>query len=139
MELIAGKLEELASVAGEIIEFAGDRRVILLNGKMGVGKTTLIKEICLKLGVKENVSSPTFGIVNEYLGENAPIYHFDAYRLKDEEEAYDIGIEDYLYSGNWCFIEWPEKIENLLPLQNELMEVNISENKELRTYKLISL
>lgn len=136
MELKTDKLEELSFVAEEIIKSAVDKRIILLNGEMGVGKTTLIKEICLKLGVEENVSSPTFGIVNEYKGGETTIYHFDAYRIEDEEEAYDIGIEDYLYSGHWCFIEWPDKIENVLPSSDELMEVNISEENGLRTYKI---
>ncbi len=137
MELKAERLEELGLVAEEVVKSANQKRIILLNGEMGVGKTTLIKEICLKLGVEENVSSPTFGIVNEYKGKETTIYHFDAYRIEDEEEAYDIGIEDYLYSGHWCLIEWPDKIENVLPSSNELMEVNISEKNGLRTYKII--
>ncbi len=91
-------------------------KIILFNGEMGVGKTTLIKEICTALGVKETTSSPTFSIVNQYeTAENQTIYHFDCYRLKHETEALDMGIEDYLFSNDWCFIEWAERIENLIP------------------------
>lgn len=135
MEVKANNLEGLKAVADCVIETAGKKRIILLNGEMGSGKTTLIKEICLKLGVQENVSSPTFGIVNEYVGKNSTIFHFDAYRIEDEEEVYDIGVEEYLDSGHWCFIEWPEKIKNVLPTKKELLEVNIIEVNGLRTYK----
>ena len=137
MEFTTNRLEELSLVAEEIVKSAGTKRIILLNGEMGVGKTTLIKEICLKLGVEENVSSPTFGFINEYKGSETKIYHFDAYRIEDEEEAYDIGIEDYLYSGHWCLIEWPGKIDSLLPSTKELMEVIISEDNGFRLYKII--
>lgn len=137
MEIGTGQLNDLPKVAEAILKLAENRRVILFFGKMGVGKTTLIKEICLKLGIEENVSSPTFGIVNEYVGEESKIYHFDAYRLENEDEAYDIGVEEYLYSGNWCFIEWPEKITGLLPLEKELLKVDITEKEGVRTYKFI--
>ncbi|MDB5125993.1 MAG: tRNA threonylcarbamoyladenosine biosynthesis protein TsaE [Mucilaginibacter sp.] len=82
---------------------------------MGAGKTTLIKSLCEKLGVSDSVTSPTFSIVNEYKGTDSPVYHFDFYRLKDQNEALDMGYEEYFYSGNYCFIEWPEKIANLIP------------------------
>ena len=92
---------------------------------MGVGKTTLIKELCKQLKVLDNISSPTFSLVNEYqTASQEVIYHFDFYRIDDEEEALDMGIEDYLESGNWCFIEWPENIENLLPL--DAVEIHLS-------------
>ena len=134
MEFKADRLDSLPSIAKSIVKKAGNRRVILFDGKMGVGKTTLIKEICLKLGVEENISSPSFGIINEYEGKGCIVYHFDAYRLENEEEAYDIGIEDYLYSGHWCLIEWAEKIKNLLPSITEIMEVKIKDLQGKRIY-----
>ena len=82
---------------------------------MGAGKTTLIKDLCNVLGVAGETTSPTFSIVNEYEGQDGPVYHFDFYRLKDQSEALDMGYEEYFYSGNYCFIEWPEKIANLIP------------------------
>lgn len=90
-------------------------KVLLFNGEMGAGKTTFIKALCLALGVKSPTSSPTFSLVNEYEAAEGLVYHFDMYRLKNETEALDFGIEEYLYSGNWCFIEWAEKIPNLIP------------------------
>ena len=109
-------LDDLSSIAQELIT-KNKKGTLLFNGDMGVGKTTLIKEICLALGVKDNVSSPTYSLVNEYVTlENDKVFHFDFYRLTKEEEALDMGIEDYLYNNNWCLIEWPENIQNLLPL-----------------------
>lgn len=103
---------------------------------MGAGKTTLIKSLCKYLGSNDNITSPTFAIVNEYTGKNGSIYHFDFYRLKTQTEALDIGFEEYLYSGNYCFIEWPEKIPDLLPnkyisikieaLDNNLRQITVS-------------
>jgi tRNA threonylcarbamoyladenosine biosynthesis protein TsaE len=96
---------------------------------MGVGKTTLIKSLAKKLGVNDATSSPTFSLVNEYqLTGNQYIYHFDLYRLKTETEALDFGIDDYLYSGNWCFIEWPDKIPNLIPPEHSTIEINLLPN-----------
>lgn len=105
--------------------FPGDR-FFAFFGKMGVGKTTLIKELCAALGVEDNVCSPTFAIVNEYSDrQGAPVYHFDFYRLKSLAEAYDIGYEEYFYSGAYCFTEWTEKVEELLP--ERYIRVEISE------------
>lgn len=101
-------------------------KVVLFNGLMGAGKTTFIKALCKQLGVEDAISSPTFSLVNEYeTAEGKRIYHFDLYRIIVETEALDMGIEEYLYSGNWCFIEWPEKIPNLLP--EKFTTVNIRE------------
>lgn len=116
-------LEELESVAKNIIA-QSPNKVVLFNGEMGVGKTTLIKKMCAILGVEGTTSSPTFSLVNEYQTSNSQIvYHFDCYRLKNEIEALDMGIDDYLYSGNWCFIEWSEKIENLIPELHSVINI----------------
>jgi len=115
MLLTATSLSQLPSIATEIIKFAGNNRIFLFYGDMGAGKTTLIKSLCEGLGVTEAVTSPTFSIVNEYIGANKKIYHFDFYRLKNQTEALDMGYEEYFYSDAYCFIEWPEKIPGLLP------------------------
>ena len=109
-------LEELDTVAKKLLVSAGNSSVWLFHGEMGAGKTTLIKAVCKMLGVHSVMTSPTFSIVNEYEGANAEVfYHFDFYRLKNEEEAYDIGVEEYLDSGRLCLIEWAERIPSLLP------------------------
>ena len=130
-------LKEISEVAEAIIKNS-ESKILLFNGEMGVGKTTLIKEIVKQLGVADTVSSPTFSLVNEYhstLGNK--IYHFDFYRINKEEEAMDMGIEEYFYSNNWCFIEWPNKIENLVPLKS--VSIHISANDDqLRTLELIN-
>ena len=111
-----------------------DDRFFAFFGKMGVGKTTLIKEICAELGVNDNVCSPTFAIVNEYTdGAGEPVYHFDFYRMKSVAEAYDIGYEEYFYSGFYCFTEWTEKVEELLP--ERYVRVDIEEENGNRILK----
>ncbi|HRG17748.1 MAG TPA: tRNA (adenosine(37)-N6)-threonylcarbamoyltransferase complex ATPase subunit type 1 TsaE [Flavobacterium lutivivi] len=108
-------IDEINNVAKKII-LETNEKVILFHGNMGVGKTTLIKELAKELGVNDATSSPTFSLVNEYKSTNGEmIYHFDLYRLKSESEALDFGFDEYIYSGNRCFIEWPDKIPNLLP------------------------
>ncbi len=115
MSLIAQSLSELPIIAQQIIDFAGNNRIFLFYGDMGAGKTTLIKSLCSVLGSKDNITSPTFAIVNEYIAAQGKIYHFDFYRLKNQNEALDLGSDEYFYSGNYCFIEWPEKIPDILP------------------------
>ena len=115
MTVAISNLAELSAAAEKILAFSDHRKVFLFYGDMGAGKTTLIKELCKLLNVSDLVSSPTFSIVNEYLSDTGPVYHFDFYRLKKETEALDLGYEDYIDSGSYCFIEWPEKIQNLLP------------------------
>ena len=135
MELKVSGLNELPKAAEDILKEAGDHRIFLFYGEMGAGKTTLIKTLCNILKVEDTVSSPTFSIVNEYQGEDKTVYHFDFYRIKNETEAFDLGYEDYLYSGNYCFIEWPEKIANLIP--DKFVELNLLETSENeRTIKL---
>lgn len=95
---------------------------------MGAGKTTLIKILCAKLGVEDSVTSPTFSIVNEYAGNEGPVYHFDFYRLKSQNEALDMGYEEYFYSGNYCFIEWPEKIAGLIPEQYTGVRIHVADD-----------
>jgi tRNA threonylcarbamoyladenosine biosynthesis protein TsaE len=121
-------LKQLPQIAQQIIE-KSSKKTLLFYGSMGVGKTTLIKEIVKQLGVDDVVSSPTFSLVNEYQSRNGEtIYHFDFYRIHNEEEALDIGIEDYFYNNDWCFIEWPEKVKNLLPLN--AVEIHLSLNND---------
>ena len=129
------KLPEIGSVAKSVIDEA-DSRILLFYGEMGSGKTTLIKEIAAQLGVKDLTNSPTFSLVNEYAtGEGGRMYHFDFYRIEREEEAYDIGFEEYLDSGDWCLIEWPEKVENLLPLDSVVIRIDINPD-DSRTIQL---
>lgn len=116
MNITITSLDNIREAAREFISQIGDNRVFAFYGKMGAGKTTFTKAICEELGVQDAINSPTFAIVNEYeAGDGSAIYHFDFYRIKRLSEAYDIGIDDYFYSGNLCFIEWPELIEELLP------------------------
>ena len=118
-------IDKLESVAQQIIA-QQPARVILFHGEMGVGKTTLIKQLCKTLGVIEATSSPTFSLVNEYETiANQIVYHFDFYRLKNEMEALDMGADDYFYSGNWCFIEWAEKIPNLIPEEHAIITIEL--------------
>ncbi len=123
--------DQLPDVASALLrEFEG-QRFFAFFGSMGVGKTTLIKELCHQLGVEDNVCSPTFAIVNQYSDRDGePVYHFDFYRLKDLNEAYDIGYEEYFYSDNYCFTEWTEKIEPLLP--SPYVRVTITEDNGTR-------
>ena len=121
-------LDELALVAQKVID-QHPSKVILFHGEMGVGKTTLIKQLCKTLGVSSVTSSPTFSLVNEYETiDNQVVYHFDFYRLKNEMEALDMGADDYFYSGNWCFIEWSEKIPNLIPDEHAVITIELVEN-----------
>jgi len=120
-------LAEISGVAKDFISQMGDHKVFVFYGSMGAGKTTFIKAICEELGVEDVINSPTFAIINEYNTKNGDqLFHFDFYRINKIEEAYDFGYEDYFYSGNLCFIEWPEKIKELIP--PDAVEVHIVEN-----------
>lgn len=137
MEIKIQNIDTIRESAREFIQNIGDRTVFAFYGKMGAGKTTFVKAICEELGVKDVITSPTFAIVNEYEVNLKPqtsnlnvqsIFHFDFYRIKRLEEVYDMGYEDYFYSGALCFIEWPELIEDLLP--EDAVKVTITENAD---------
>ena len=130
MTITIKDLDHIEDTAREFIKQMGDDTVFAFYGKMGAGKTTFIKALCKLLGVEDEVNSPTFAIINEYRSETTAelIYHFDFYRIKKLEEVYDLGYEDYFYSGALCFIEWPELVEELLPL--DAKKVTITENAD---------
>lgn len=130
MEITIKSLEEIKTAAKTFVENMGESRVFAFFGKMGSGKTTFIKAVCETLGVTDVITSPTFAIVNEYTSDISgdSVYHFDFYRIKRLEEVYDMGYEDYFYSGRLCFIEWPELIEELLP--EDAVRVYVTENED---------
>ena len=130
-------LSDLEDLAVQIIDFAGNRKVWLLEGEMGVGKTTLVKAIFKRMGVAGTVQSPTFSLVNEYEGSEGQIlYHFDFYRIKHETEALDMGVEEYFDSGNYCLIEWPSKIPSLIPDNHLAISLTLTDHHQ-RTLHLI--
>jgi tRNA threonylcarbamoyladenosine biosynthesis protein TsaE len=126
---------DLPEVANQILNEAQEYKIWLFTGEMGAGKTTLIKAMCEVLGVDHVMSSPTFSIVNEYLAREQRVFHFDFFRIKNEAEAYDIGAEEYFYSGSYCFIEWPEKIPGLIPADHAHVNLTL-ENNTFRTIAL---
>lgn len=129
-------LDDLDKIAKHLINKYLDYRVFAFYGEMGAGKTTFITAICKQLGVTDVVNSPTFSIVNVYESLNkGQLYHFDFYRIKKAEEIFDIGYEDYLFSGNYCFLEWPEKVENLLPRDVIKVILEVDENDNSRIIK----
>ncbi|EDM44569.1 putative ATPase/GTPase [unidentified eubacterium SCB49] len=120
-------IENLPQIAETILKNASSKN-FLFYGDMGIGKTTLIKQLAIELKVIDNISSPTFSIVNEYQAGDDKIYHFDFYRINDETEALDIGVDEYFYSGHWNFIEWPEKIKGLLPEPADCIHISLNQN-----------
>lgn len=128
MEIKIQNIDTIRESAREFIQNIGEHKVFAFYGKMGAGKTTFVKAICEELGVEDVITSPTFAIVNEYEAHDQSIFHFDFYRIKRLEEVYDMGYEDYFYSGALCFIEWPELIEDLLP--EDAVKVTIKENTD---------
>ena len=132
LKIIVHSPDELEKTARSLLTFARERRLIAFTGAMGSGKTTFIKAICRQLGVKGPMTSPTFALMNEYLSVSGnSVYHFDFYRIKKQQEAIDIGCEEYFYSGQYCFVEWSEKILNLLP--KEIVRVTIVHGVEDET------
>lgn len=129
MKIKIDSLDNIHAAAKQFVDNMGTSKVFAFYGKMGAGKTTFIKAICEVFGVDDVITSPTFAIVNEYTAASGtPIYHFDFYRIKKIEEVYDMGYEDYFYSNNLCFLEWPELIENLLP--GDVVRVTIREEED---------
>ncbi len=131
MQYLVQSEDELAGVAHKVVELSQATPVVLLQADMGAGKTTLVKAICHFLGIKHAASSPTFSLVNEYEWGEKKIYHFDLYRIKDVEELYDIGFEEYLDSGYLCLIEWPDLASELLPSEFILVKIDVQENGRL--------
>ncbi len=133
----AKKVQELDEIAKAIVEVFENEKKIVFFGEMGVGKTTLIKSICKVLNVQDVVTSPTFSVVNEYQNKDGnSLYHFDFYRIKNQEELFDLGLEEYIYSDNYCFIEWPEKAKGLL--SDNFIQIQMTKNKECRIIKVIT-
>ena len=128
MEIRINSIDGIREAAREFIQHIGEARVFAFYGKMGAGKTTFVKAICEELGSTDVITSPTFAIVNEYTSNDTPIYHFDFYRIKKLEEVYDMGYEEYFYSGALCLIEWPELIEEILP--DDAIRVSITEQED---------
>ena len=128
MEIRIDNLENIREAAKSFVSGIGDSKVFAFYGKMGAGKTTFIKAVCEELGVEDVITSPTFAIINEYTASDGVVYHFDFYRIKKLEEVYDMGYEDYFYSGALCFIEWPELIEEVLP--EDAVKVTITEQTD---------
>jgi len=128
VQLSVNSLSQLPQAAEAILANSAGNKIFLFYGEMGAGKTTLIKILCEALGVTEQATSPTFSIVNEYIGRDSRIFHFDFYRLKNQTEALDMGYEEYFYSGAYCFIEWPEKIPDLLPDHYTVIRIEVSDS-----------
>lgn len=130
IQLKIDSLSELDHVAEQIISSLGGRNVVLFRGGMGAGKTTLISRIVALLGSEDTVTSPTFALVNEYEGDEGLIYHFDFYRIDKVEEVFDLGYEEYFYSGDLCLVEWPEKIEALIPDDVMIVKIEVEDDEE---------
>ena len=136
-EIIVNDISELRSAAKKFLEYAGDTKIFAFYGEMGVGKTTFLKELCREMEVEDEITSPTFAIVNEYYSKKyGQIFHFDFYRIDDLREVYDMGFEEYLESGAYIFMEWSEKIDDILP--DGIAKVTITQDdKQVRTIKMI--
>jgi tRNA threonylcarbamoyladenosine biosynthesis protein TsaE len=135
VQLSVNTLAQLPEAAKAILDNSAGNKIFLFYGDMGAGKTTLIKTLCEEMGIDEPATSPTFSIVNEYIGWNSRIFHFDFYRLKTQTEALDMGYEEYFYSGAYCFIEWPEKIPDLLPDHYTTVSIKVGDDNS----RLISI
>lgn len=130
--------DEIENIVSQLLSFSGTNKVIAFYGELGAGKTTLIKALCKQLGVESGMSSPSFALINEYKRNNdEPVYHFDFYRIKTEDEVYDMGYEEYFYSGKYCFIEWPEKISKLLPDFCVKVEITAVDSKRILKAEII--
>jgi len=128
LEITVHNQNELAGLAQPILDLYGNQKTILFDAPMGAGKTTLIKELCIALGSKDNFSSPTYSIVNEYHYPGGKIYHFDLYRLNNLSELFDLGIEEYLNSNNYCIFEWPNLVEDMINVNYKKIEIEVNGN-----------
>lgn len=136
VSFISNNIDDMDIIAGKILSLSGSSKLYAIYGNMGAGKTTLIKTLCKHLGVDELVNSPTFTIINEYnRANNEKVFHLDCYRIKDIKELYEIGIEEYFNSDSYCFIEWPNILEHLLPSETNI--INITEDINLRHIELV--
>lgn len=133
LKYTCSNLQQLPEIATGLLEFAGNKRIFLIEAEMGAGKTTLIKELCTTLGSKSHYSSPSFSIVNEYASKADTLYHFDLYRLNSEEELLNIGIEEYLDSGCYCFFEWPKLVETLV--RGDFVKIVIEVRDNIRYFR----
>lgn len=132
-EFKVDSIDDLKQVCEHLAEVIKLEKIVLFSGEMGAGKTTLIKEFCHYLGVQDEVSSPTFALVNEYESNISPIYHFDLYRIRSEEELYDIGYEDYFFSGYLCLVEWPEMASGIIPENHISVKIRVENDQRLIT------
>ena len=128
LDLDISDVSKLPEACKKLVEFAGKIKVFAINGEMGAGKTTFVKELCKVLGSNDNFSSPTYSIVNEYQSPIGKLFHFDFYRVKDAEELFDLGLEEYIESGNYCFIEWPDLAETFLPIPYLTISIQHKQN-----------
>ena len=137
MKIKVDSLSALPVAAAEFLKALGSRRVVAFHAPMGAGKTTLVAELCRQLGVYDESASPTFSILNEYHGpDGTPVYHFDFYRLESPAEAFDIGAEDYFYSGAYCFVEWPDVVETILPADTAVARISVEPDSGARIIEL---
>lgn len=131
MRILIKNKRQLPGASRKLIEFTGDKKILAFYGSMGAGKTTIIKAVCKILGAVDIISSPTFTLVNEYRTSNGePLYHIDFYRIKKKEEVFDFGIEEYFSSGSYCFMEWPELVEEILPPETVKIKISVGVNQE---------
>lgn len=140
-KIYCNHLDDISQVAKEVVKYCKAEKIWVFKGRMGAGKTTLIKSIASEFGIEELVSSPTFSIVNEYINaSNDKFYHFDFYRIEDSEEVLDIGIDEYFYSGSYCWIEWAEKIPEYIPETFILLEIEVDSKgkREINISKIIN-
>jgi tRNA threonylcarbamoyladenosine biosynthesis protein TsaE len=129
----ASSIPELKPVCEFLKTLAAEEKIMLFSGEMGAGKTTLIKQFCAHLSIEDEVSSPTFSLVNEYESAIGPVYHFDLYRIRSEEELYDIGYEDYFFSGYLCLVEWPEMASGIIPSEHVMVNIRVENDQRLIT------
>lgn len=133
-QFLCTSVDELKTIAQSLIDKYPTSRLFAFKGEMGAGKTTFIKQVCQCLGIDESVTSPTFSIVNEYVGRDKTVYHFDFYRLKNSQEAVNLGFDEYILSGNYCLMEWPNIIQEILPPNTVMVNIEVLENNNSRVF-----